>query len=55
MGKTTEENRVAEELRLILSRPDADMAYDKLPDSVGGKILNADIARELSPNYQSIT
>ncbi len=55
MGLTEEEKQVAEELRKIFDEPDADAKYDKLPDSMGGKILNADIARELSPRYQSVS
>ena len=38
----------------ILSDPHADVSYDKIPESMGGKILNADIARELSPSYRSV-
>ena len=54
MGLTAEEQKAANELYEILRGPGADAAYDKLPDSMVGKILNADIARELSPRYQTI-
>lgn len=43
---------VARELEEILNRPDADTRYDALSGSFGGKVLNADLARELSPRYQ---
>lgn len=35
----------------ILSRADAFERYSKLKDSFGGKVLNTDVARELSPEY----
>ena len=40
-------------LRQLLSGSDADAKYDALPGSMGGKILNADLAREISPRYRT--
>ena len=49
-----EGREIESELRRILERTDADAAYDALPGCMGGKILNADMARELSPRYKTI-
>src|SRR4051812_2189787 len=54
MALTPEEQRVADELRAILTGPNADAAYDAVPGAMSGKILNADLARELSPRYKCV-
>lgn len=54
MSLTPEEQEVADELRAILSAPGADAAYNAIPETVGGKILNADSARELSPRFRTV-
>ena len=42
------EGRMAE---IVSDLPSAIKAYAERPDSMGGKVLNTDIARELSPDY----
>jgi len=54
MALSGEERGVADELRAILSADGADALYDAIPGSMGGKILNADLARELSPRYRTL-
>lgn len=37
--------------KLVADKPAADAAYNALPEAAGGKVINADTARELSPEY----
>lgn len=48
-----QESAVIGELERTLKSPHADAAYDQLPDSYGGRVLNADCARELSRDYRN--
>jgi len=51
---TLEQQKVHEGLsRIVQDTSKADAAYDRLKDSLGGRVLNADTARELSPDYQT--
>lgn len=43
------ESRLAE--KIANDYPSAVMEYNALPDAMGGKVLNVDTARELSPDY----
>lgn len=43
------ETRLAE--KIVGDYPAAVMEYNALPDAMGGKVLNVDTARELSPDY----
>lgn len=38
-------------IETVLTAPDAVDRYNALPDAKGGKVLNADLARELSPDF----
>jgi hypothetical protein len=53
MALSGQEVAVADELARVLARSTADLAYDQLPESYGGRLLNADVARELSRAYRS--
>ncbi|MBA3683760.1 MAG: zeta toxin family protein [Planctomycetes bacterium] len=50
-GQGATDEQVAASLTQLLSRPDAAEAYASLPGTMGGKILNVDEARKLSPEY----
>lgn len=52
MGLSPGENEAQTELAGILSGPNADALYNELDGSLGGRVLNADLARNLSPHYQ---
>lgn len=50
-GLTAEQSTVEKSLATRLAQPDAAEAYAKLPGTLGGKLLNVDEARALSPEY----
>jgi hypothetical protein len=53
-GDLTKAQRAAEEnLGRILSDPKAESKYAEIPESMGGKFLDTDIARQLSPEFSA--
>lgn len=45
--------QVESELEHILNSPEADALYDAIAEARGGRVINSDIARELSPHYRT--
>ena len=53
MSLSDQEQAVLRELQRIVSAPGVDYQYDQLDGTFNGRLLNADLARELSRDYRN--